>query len=819
MANKKGWLLALFFAALLLFLIGSALMVWQSVDDLPELDVLKNYQPPQSTVVYDRNNKIVGRFFDERRTVISLKKLPKFVPLAFVAAEDGSFFEHHGLDVWGIMRAVISEAKYRTIGGRRVGGSTITQQTARAMLLSSKQTYMRKIKEIILARRIEKALSKDQILHLYLNQIYFGNGAYGIEEASLTYFQKPSSALELFEAAALAAIPQSPNRINPFGDTQRLKWRQSYVLEQMVKHNFIDDIAAAKAREALLFSASLGKSAMVIAPYFLQAVRQELVPKIGEEKLSAGGLKVYSTLDITMQVKAEEALASGLRVLDKRTGFRGVLYRPDSVKNKIIEEKLALFKERGFQSRGSRLIWDLRYLAKNAAKKDLGDLVQNTRLVSLSEGLIVGARVSQVSEHLARLDLGSKIVDLPLNSLSWAYTNSKLKISPKKVSDVVHVGDIILVKLNEVAGNMWASLEQIPLINGGLVALDVETGGVLAMVGGYDFNESSFNRVMQAKRQPGSGIKPLIYGLAIDRELVTAASIIADEPRAFFDPGTEDFWRPRNSTNKFLGDISVRKCLRSSVNICTISLLEKIGIDSFLDFIKIVGVSRPETPFPRNLTIALGSAEVFPIDLANAMRILPNQGQYSSYLMIDRVKHTSGQMEKVAPPLNNRQVLRPEAAFIISSILAEVISGNKRSQYLNQVRSEIAGKTGTTNNVRSAWFFGYSRKILAMVFIGYDDNRTIGSNEWGVTTAFPIWARFMNGLDENQEDLSFYRPPGLEWRYIDANKGTLTSDPALSVETSGFLEVFMPGTAPAVSQSEGSENNHIEVLDNAAFAP
>ncbi len=817
--NKKKWirsrLLVLALVGITVAMGGIFGMFWFAQKDLPNLDALKDYQPPQSTVVYDRNQRVVGRFFDERRTVIPITKLPRHVVEAFVAAEDGSFFEHHGLDYLGIVRAVILEIKYRTIGGRRVGGSTITQQTARAMLLTSSQTYMRKIKDILLARRIEQALSKDQILHLYLNQIYFGNGAYGIEEAALTYFFKPAAKLELFEAAALASIPKSPNRINPFGDTVRLKDRQAYVLEQMLKLGFIDEKKASAAKNALLFSASSGKNSRAVAPYFLSAVRNDLVPRVGEETIRKGGLKVYSSLDLDMQVLAEESLQNGLRALDKRNGFRGPLLRPNETQSKTLKEKLATFKEAAFLP-GPKRVWDLRRLTKNNMKRDIGSLVANSRILSPEEGLIIGVRVEKINQAntAASIDIGSSIIELPMRGLSWARPKEGLK----KVSDILEPGDIILVKLNDVKGKMWASLEQLPQINGGLVALDVETGGVLAMVGGYDFDESPFNRIMQAKRQPGSGMKPLIYAQAIDRELVTPATIITDTPKAFFDPGTEEYWRPRNHTNKYLGDITVRHCLRSSINTCTITLLEKIGIDSFLNLARDVELIGPTTPFPRNLTIALGSAEIFPINLANSMRLLAHQGRYSPYHLISKVKLATGAVQEVEHGAE-KQLMRPEAAYIVTNILQGVISSNNREKYLGQVLTPLAGKTGTTNNVRSTWFFGYSPKVLALVFIGYDDNRSIGATEWGVTTAFPIWARFMNGVKEHHEPMAFLQPENLEWRTIDSATGQSQDeeDPnPMAAQLS--REVFIRGTAPAVVE-DIRENTRLEMLDNSAFAP
>ncbi len=761
-----------------------------------------NYQPPQSTIVLDRHGAMVGRFADERRTVIELATLPKHVELAFVAAEDGDFFGHHGIDYQGLLRAILLEIKYRTIGGRREGGSTITQQTARTMLLSSTQTYGRKLQEMVLAHRIEKALSKEQILHLYLNQIYFGNGAYGIEEAAQTYFGKPANKLTLHEAAALASVPKSPNRINPFGDAERLRVRQHYVLDQMVKRQFIDKQSAEKAKAAPLFAEVSDSSSRQLAPYFLQAVRANLVSSIGEEEIRRGGLKIQSTLDNSMQRAAEVALKEGLRRIDKRYGYRGPTVRL----NKELDEKLKLYldtyRKRVFVADNVQKVWDLSRLNESAVKSGLDSSIDKIRLTKLIEGKIVGARVTSVDARAQKavVDLGSRKAELAFSTMAWARPQTKSS-ALKKISDVLAPGDVILVKLSGVGGkNIQASLEQEPGIDGGLVALDVKTGGVLALVGGYEYERSPFNRIMQAKRQPGSGIKPLIYALALDKEIVTAASIITDAPRAFFDPGTEEFWRPRNHTRKFLGDITVRRCLRSSINICTITLLDRMGIDDYLTFAKEVGINSKDTPYPRNLTIALGSAESYPIDVANAMRVFPNLGVFAPYHLVDSLQH-HGQERKQVYFHAEKTVMRPEAAFVTTQIMRNVISEADKNAHMPNVLDQVAGKTGTTNDVRSAWFMGYSPDIIAVVYVGYDDNRSIGSNEWGTTTAFPIWGHFMNAVAKSAtEPAIFSEPANIEWRYVDQTTGRAQEVlAALDQGENVIREAFIAGTAPEFS--------------------
>jgi penicillin-binding protein 1A len=803
-------------------LVATGIVVWNTLSDLPNLDALKNYQPPQSTIVLDRNQQVVGRFYDEKRTVISIKNLPDHIKLAFVAAEDGDFFKHSGIDYFGLMRAIALEIKYRTIGGRRVGGSTITQQTARTMLLSSNQTYVRKLKEIVLAHRIEKALSKDEILHLYLNQIYFGNGAYGIEEAAQTYFLKPAKSLALFEAAALASIPKSPNRINPFNDADRLKTRQHYVLDQMVRHKFISKNKARIAKEAPLFSGLIDKEMKPLAPYFLQAVKSELLQKMSDEVIQKGGLKVFSTLDKKMQTHAEKALTHGLLNIDRRSGYRGPLVRPNLELDKIISLSLDTFRKRAFLSGNKEQIWDLSRLSKTIVNRGSEAIVDNIRLTNIRPNKTVGARILQVDarKQLATIDLGSKIVNLSFTKSAWThfYSSQGKKAKISKISDVLRAGDIILVNIVNHGNGLSFFLTQDPLINGGLVALDVKTGAVLALVGGYDFKHSSFNRITQAKRQLGSGIKPLIYALAIDRELATPVSIITDVPKAFFDPGTDEFWRPRNYTHRYLGDITFRRCLRSSVNTCTLTLLEKIGLDSFLSFLKVVELNTKETPFKRNLTIALGSAENYPLSVANAMRILGNEGKYSPYFMIDSIQQNNSGLEKIQQK-PEQSVIRPESAFIITNILQEVLSENK-SSLLNNIKSQLAGKTGTTNNARSTWFFGYSPEILTLVYVGYDDNRSIGENEWGITTAFPIWAKFMDAILGHKEELKFLVPRNIEWRPVNKETGKVKAFIEEEEDSSDtILEAFITNTAPEFSLEENTTRKNFEAIDEAAFAP
>lgn len=802
---KQSPLLWLLIIAALTCLI-LAVMAFLLLNDLPNIDGLKHYQPPQSTLVYDKNQEIIGRFFEERRTVVSLDKVPKHVINAFIAAEDADFFIHQGIDYQGLIRAIIVEIKHIFLGGQRAGGSTITQQTARTMLLSHKQTYIRKLKEMILAWRIEKALSKEVILHLYLNQIYFGNGAYGIEEAAQTYFKKDVSKLSLAEGAALASIPKSPNRINPFNDVKRLKERQDYVLDQMLKHNLINHKEGIKAKEAPLFRDTSEENNKV-GEYFLRSVKTELLTKVSDEVIHRGGMKVYTTLDMRMQRLAEHALREGLKDIDKQKGYRGPLLRLNNDLHKHLQKYLATFKKQVLINEHKHKIWDLSKLNQALIEEGEESVIDHIRLLKSPHNKTIGALVISVDHNKVVIDLGAK--SLTLANTFWAIKEHK------PLSSLLRPFDIILVHLSNDDNNLIAKLEQEPQINGGLVALDVASGDVLALVGGYSFAASPFNRITQAKRQPGSGLKALIYALALEDKIATPVSMIADTPKAFLDPITHEFWRPRNWTNKYLGDITFRHCLRSSINICTISLLEQIGIDRFLQFAEKVELSSKATPYQRNLTIALGSSESYPINVANAMRVLGNSGNYSSYRMIESIKYSDNKVEKT-PKSNTTKVLSSASAFIISHILQDVI-GAKRSSKLPHTLCQLAGKTGTTNDARSTWFFGYSPSILALVYIGYDDNRSIGADAYGINTAFPTWARFMDGLKEHHEPTRFAVPDDIEWRYVNKETGEIKKDFVIDQDPNIIAEAFIAGSVP------DNNINHVakpqKMVDEEAFAP
>jgi penicillin-binding protein 1A len=809
--------------AALMTCFGMAALAALVVHDLPQIDSLKDYRPPQATRVYDPARNLVAEFYFERRTVISIKDLPAHVKNAFLAAEDAHFYEHSGIDYAGLIRAIATEIKYRLIGGQRVGGSTITQQAAKTMLLSRKKTYIRKIKEIILARRIEQKLTKDEILNLYLNQIYFGQSAYGIEEAAQVYFGKNAKNLTVVEAASLAAIPKSPNHLNPIANPQRLKERRNYILQQMAEKGFIPKASAIAAQsQAVETTKNQAHNFLNKAPHYTEAVRRILIEKFGEDTVYYGGLEVEIPVNMPMQIAAQKAMVTGLKELDKRQGYRGPVLRPTSAQTRqlggFLKEKCSLLGE----SFSKGFVWDLKRVTEALTSDSLGD-PQTTTLKTLAphRGLSLTAIVTgfDAGSKGAKVDLGATTAILPLEKMLWArpFNPEEATPKPKQASDVLKVGDIILVKL-ETAEKPWVvSLDQLPKADGALIAIQPMTHRVQVLLGGYDFEASSFNRALQAKRQTGSAIKPFVYSLAIDKEIVTPATIITDAPRIFLH-GTEDQWRPNNQTKKFFGDITIRTCLIRSVNTCSIQLLEKMGIAPFRKLASDVGMLTEKTPFPSDLTVSLGSADVFPISLVNAYSMFPNGGRYSPPILIERVKDPSGKVLFEAESSAPVQAIRPEAAFVTLNIMRSIVRRGPGTP-LAQVTHPLAGKTGTTNEFRSAWFVGFSPDLVAGVYVGFDDNKSLGPSEFGIKAAYPIWANFMRDALRDMPVRQFEVPANVVWRNVDLKSGLLASSAAPQPSESSaspdedvatpenlpggsIMEAFIGGTEPTENVGE-----------------
>jgi len=818
LSKKVLWLL---FAALLFFVGVSLAVVQIIIHDLPKLDSVEDYKPPQVSRVFDAQGHLIGEFFLEKRIVIALDDLPPHVKNAFLAAEDADFYHHGGVDYLGIVRAILNEFRYKLIGGQRIGGSTITQQTAKTMLLSRQQTYTRKIKEIFLAKRIEDSLTKNEILNLYLNQIYFGQGVYGIEEAAQTYYGVKAAKLTLAQAATLAAIPKSPSKLNPRTNSEKARARRDYVLTRMAETQFITHAQAETAKREPIVLANRTQPYLGQAPYYVEEVRRMLVAELGEERLFHDGLNIYTPVNAELQIAANRALQEGLRTIGKGHGYLGALANFSPNERRSMSEELGKRRKALFAGvPRQKYIWNWKNVDVATARSNPEDAMGAIRLENLAIGQIVVSVVTSISDNnkLAMVDLGSASAQLPMQNMLWArkYNPQAFTAAPKVPSDVLKVGDLIYVRVDKLAP-FTVMLEQIPKVEGAIMAINPHTHRVLAMVGGYDFALSSFNRATQAKRQPGSAFKPFVYATAIEMHKATPASILTDAPKVYFDAEHQEQWKPKNDTGKFLGDITVRSCLIRSINTCSITLLERVGIPAVHDIARKAGMLTAKTPFPNDLSIALGSADIIPISFVNAYTVFPNQGRVGAPVFIEKVQTHNGEVLLEAS-VEEHDVLSPQGAFVMTTILKGVMDRGP-GRRVTGLSGPLAGKTGTSNQARNAWFVGFSPDLVAGVYVGFDNNDSLGLRGYGAQNALPIWGNFMREALKVIPPREFDAPEGITWRLIDEKTGMLASStldpgqlalqtppddedesaPQSAVKGGTILEAFIAGTEPKPS--------------------
>ena len=734
--------------------------VWSS--NLPYIGSLKDYSPPLITEILNSDNQVIGSFYNEKRIVVNLDQVPENLLNAFIAAEDARFYEHKGLDYMGILRAFIKNLVSVRITG---GGSTITQQVTRSLLLKDmSQTYKRKAREAMLSIQIEKTFSKERILFLYINQIYLGHGAYGVEAASQTYFGKSAKELNLAECALLAGLPQAPSKYDPVSNFEKAKNRQGYVLQRLMEEGYITEAQRKEALETPLIISEKDDSAFNNSRYFTEYVRRYLEKQYGKELLYEGGLKVYTTMNLNMQTNAVNALKKGLGELDKREGYRGVI--------KILSsDEITAFNE-------------------EARKKFL--------LTPPGIGSIVQGVVNNVDDHdkTVTVTIGGDSGLLPLSEMDWARKPNSDVISYNAIVQrpgaVLKKGDVILCKIKEestVPDFKWiVSLEQEPVVQGAVFAMDIKTGKVRAMVGGRDFSVSQFDRVTQAKRQTGSAIKPIIYAAAIDSGM-TPSTVILDTAYISsmnLDPD-EDLWRPKNYEGEFLGPTLLRNALIKSMNVITVKILKTIGVQTAIDYARKLGITSDLEP---NLSLALGSYTMTLKELTTAYSAFANAGSLVEPLFIERIEDRNGLvLEENQAAV--RQAIPEDTAYVMTDILKGVISEGTgwRAKELNR---PVAGKTGTTNDLKDAWFIGYSPNLLAGVWVGYDDSRKMSRGESGARAANPIWDYFMADALKDQPVEDFYAPESVTFVKIDSETGLLAS--AYSKKT--VLQSFKKGTEP-----------------------
>jgi penicillin-binding protein 1A len=724
-------------AIVAVFLAGAAgLFVYREItSDLPPIDAAVQYRPPVTTQILAADGTVIGEFYSQKRYLVPLERIPPHVRQAFIAAEDDAFYRHKGIDATGILRAFINNI---LAGGKVQGGSTITQQVVKSVLLTPQKSYERKVKEIILSIRLENELPKDQILSLYLNHIYLGSGAYGVAAAAREYFGKDIAEVNLAEAAMLAGLPQAPSRYSPYTHWPEAKTRQRYVLGRMYDVGFIDR----ETRDAALsepISLARRKGSFQAAPHFVEHVRRVLEERYGRTVLYDLGLRVHTTVDLHLQAAAEGVLRAGIDALSERLGaFRGGFRHMES------EEREAYLRLQAHSFKG---------------------------MDAPEPSFSYEALVTALRGDSGRVQVGPFSGDLVLPS----------DLNGKKPALQLH--DLIRVRLIEGDGPLRFEYDPAPTIEGALVAIDPHNGFVRAMVGGYDFDRSHFNRVTQAKRQPGSAFKPLVYAAALDRNF-TPASVIVDEPISYDDNGR--VWAPQNFEKKFFGPTSLREALTKSRNVVTVKLAERIGIKYLIDYLPRFGLPGP---LPRNLSIALGTTEVTPLELADAYCTFANNGMRPAPLFITEITDQHGQvLEHSEPAL--APAIPAATAFQITNILQDVVSRGtgKRAGGLAQ---PTAGKTGTTNDFGDVWFVGYTPQLLATVWIGFDNKRPIGAKETGGKVAAPIWKAFMEQALEGVPPEEFPIPEGLKCVNIDPRTGVRAAPGGAS-----RLECFRPGTEP-----------------------
>jgi penicillin-binding protein 1A len=745
---RHAGLAALFVAAALLGTLSGVLFAYS--DDLPEVSALDNYAPNTITRVLGKDGQVVGEFATERRVVIHYTDIPENLRQAILAAEDSGFFEHAGFSISRMFLALVRDIATR---GRSPGGSTITQQLTRDMFATNvgfslgDRSWERKVKETLVSMRIEKRYTKEEIFTFYANQIYFGHGAYGVEAASRLYFGKPAKALALEEAATIAGIIQGNARQSPFVNPEAAMRRRNYALDRMAAEGFIAaDVAEATKAKPIVVGGDPYREASV-APYFLEEVRKYLEAKYGAKALYQSGLTVKTALDAKLQQAANKAVDRGLRRVDKRRGFR----RP---RRNVLAEKSTVdtFKI----DRWSRRI---------------------------TEGDIVPAVVRSVTATAAVLRIGDLTAELTRAGMQW--TNRK---SP---AEILKTGDVIDVELLKIDGKTaTVNLEQTPILEGALVAIDNHTGQVLAMVGGYSFARSKFNRATQAYRQMGSTVKPILYTAAIDRGL-TPTTIIVDEPTTFDAGAGQPPYEPRNYDRKFMGPLTVRRALEQSRNIPSVKVIQMLGPTQVASYAKKFGFAQDFRPF---LSMALGAQEVTLMEITSAYSAFPNHGIRMEPFLAGSILDRDGSLLEERRP-QPKDAIRADTAFVLTNLLQGVVQHGTAASAA-ALNWPLAGKTGTVDDNTDAWFVGFDPNITVGVWMGNDEKKPIGYNETGTTAALPMWIEFMKGyldLYGDRENPPKFESPG---NIVFMNVNRDTGEPASSGTGSVVNEAFISGTQP-----------------------
>jgi penicillin-binding protein 1A len=734
---------ALFTAAVLA---GSFIGVFLALEsDLPQVTSLEDFQPNIITQVFANDGSVLGEFAIEKRVVVAFRDIPPVLRNAIVAVEDADFWKHIGVNPWRIPGAALANLRS---GHRGQGFSTLTMQLTRLLFLTPEKTYERKIKEVILAFQIEKNFTKEEILTLYCNQVYFGHGNYGVEAASRFYFSKPVRDLNLEEAALIAGIAQSPVRLSPIESPERAIARRNHVLDRMAEEKYVSREEADAAEATPLGLRRRGEPPS-IAPYFLEEVRKYLEKEYGSQRIYQGGLRVYTTLDPGMQKAAVKSLRDGLRRLDRRA--RGFVKPETSVLvDGLLPEPLHLDE------------WDWPFA--------VGDVVRGVVIASDRS-----TAVAQIGEYKARLSPAD---------VAWTHRTNMADILPRGV-----VAPFRIVALSDAGGRKEArvELEQEPKVQGALVALDVRSGAVRAMTGGYDFDQSKFNRATQALRQVGSAFKPVVYAAAIESAGFTPATIIVDAPLSFTNPWDKSVWSPQNYDGAYEGPITVRRAVEQSRNIPAVKTLQAAGIETAIEYARRLGITSDLPPY---LPLALGAGEATLMDMVGAYATFANQGLRMRPYFIDRITDREGATIEQATP-RATDALRADTAFLITSLLRGVADHGTAAR-ARRLKRPIAGKTGTTNDFTDAWFIGYEPSLAAGVWVGFDEKKdSLGRGETGSEAALPIWMEFWKAATADRPIEDFSIPGNVVFVPVD-DQGR----PGVPGAPGVHMEAFVAGTEP-----------------------
>ncbi len=729
----------IFYGVLTLFLliiISILSILWTYSNNIPDYKFLKNYKPPVSSKVYSGNGELVADFSKEKRIFVPYNSIPEIVINSFLSAEDKNFFSHPGVDAKGVMRAVVNNVKNIISSKRLEGASTITQQVAKNFLLSNEISLNRKIKEAILAFRIERALSKERILELYLNQIYLGSGAYGVAAASLEYFDKSIKDLNYAEAALLAALPKAPSRYNPYKDIKLAKFRRNLVLKNLFDNNYIDKNTYQEIKREKI---TLNKSEKIFledAQYYIEDIRKNIIETLSYDKVYKQGFNINTPINLKLQKIATKTLRDGLISYDKRKGWRGSL----------------------------------------ANKKYTNDWFNDLKKFDLEKSINWNlAIIKKINKFSVEIETNNKVDGIiEYKDIIW---------TKKEFDQLFKLGDIIYVE--KIKNNKF-SLKQLPKINGGIVVMDPYTGRVLALSGGFSFKKSEFNRATQALRQPGSAFKPFIYALALENDF-TPSSIILDAPLVL-DQGVDlKMWKPENYGKKFYGPSTLRAGLEKSRNLMTVRIAQSLGINKIINFSKNLGIY--ENP-DHLLSISLGSAETTLLKLTSAYSVFVNGGKLVSPIMIDRIQDSEGKtifnnekrkctncdlisyLSNDYPNIENnyKQIFSSQTAFQMTSILEGVIQRGTGKK-LKDLKLNIAGKTGTTNKNTDTWFIGYTSNFLVGVYVGADNPQPLGKFETGSKTALPIFKEFIKDAVKKSDARPFKAADGITMMVIDPSTG------------------------------------------------